>query len=94
VSEARVRVVSGRAQWRVTMPRGIAGPLHLNAYVESDERDAAGTRTIRLVGSREPTERRVQAGSPGSSGTRWRLPPQKPAVTVARRCARPGACRS
>ncbi|MBI5479100.1 MAG: hypothetical protein HY906_09600 [Deltaproteobacteria bacterium] len=71
VSEARVRVVAGRAQWTVTMPRGIAGPLHLNAYVEGHERDAAGTREIRLIGS-----------------------PHQSAVTVARPCARPDACRS
>jgi hypothetical protein len=71
VTEARVRVVDGRAQWRVTMPRGLAGPLHLNAYVEGDQRDAAGTRAIRIVGA-----------------------PPPPAVTAARACARPGACRS
>jgi hypothetical protein len=48
LAEARVRVVDGRARWSVTMPRGRAGLLHLNAYVEGADRDAAGTRAIRL----------------------------------------------
>ena len=49
LSEARVRVVDGWARWSVTLPRARTGLLHLNAYVEGDERDAAGTRAIRLV---------------------------------------------
>ncbi len=44
-----MRVVDGRARWSVTLPRARAGLLHLNAYVEGDDRDAAGTRAIRLV---------------------------------------------
>jgi hypothetical protein len=49
LSEARVRVVDGWARWSVTMPRGRDGLLHLNAYVEGADRDAAGSRAIRLV---------------------------------------------
>jgi hypothetical protein len=49
LSEARVRVVDGWGRWSVTMPRGRDGLLHLNAYVEGIDRDAAGSRAIRLV---------------------------------------------